>query len=208
MDEDGCVSGIGPGRPRQTTHDEIRAVAMALFAEQGFERTSLNQIARAAGIGRTTLFAYFPAKRDLMWDEFDDRVARMRASLAASRDQHPVDRIAEALLAISQYSPAEHDALMQRWRIMADSEELRLAASRRTEEMCDEIVAAVSSGCHGLGGGPIDQIRVADLTSALRAVGERCAAEWGASPGSEMPLQEFTDRRMRPLVEALRPLLD
>ena len=40
--------------------------AMALFAEQGFEGTSVEDIAARAGVGRTTFFRHFPTKDDLI----------------------------------------------------------------------------------------------------------------------------------------------
>lgn len=54
------------GRPRATTHWAIRDVALELFIGEGYAEISLASIARACGISRTTLFAYFPAKADIL----------------------------------------------------------------------------------------------------------------------------------------------
>src|SRR5437660_7051579 len=50
------------GRPPATTRGDIEAVAFALFARNGFEETTVEEIAAAAGIGRRTFFRYFGSK--------------------------------------------------------------------------------------------------------------------------------------------------
>jgi hypothetical protein len=45
-------------------------------------RTSIDDIAAAAGIGRRTFFRYFPSKADLVWGDFEAELVRMRACLA------------------------------------------------------------------------------------------------------------------------------
>lgn len=45
---------------------EIASAAMTLFAESGFEATSMRQVAGAAGIGKGTIYEYFPSKDELI----------------------------------------------------------------------------------------------------------------------------------------------
>ena len=72
-----------PGRRPSTTRARISAIAIDLFTDRGFEETSVDDIAAAAGIARRTLFRYYPSKNAIAWGDFDDHLAGMRDHLAA-----------------------------------------------------------------------------------------------------------------------------
>ncbi|TQV75826.1 TetR/AcrR family transcriptional regulator [Denitrobaculum tricleocarpae] len=57
--------GIGRGRPRKSDPDEVLDKAMALFWEQGFEGTSMNDLASATGMAKPGLYATFGDKEAL-----------------------------------------------------------------------------------------------------------------------------------------------
>ncbi|WP_431914711.1 TetR family transcriptional regulator [Nonomuraea jabiensis] len=83
-------------RKRARTHAAISEAAIALFLERGFDQVSVAEVAEAAEVSKRTLFAYFPAKEDLVVHRFADheteagRVVRARpagvAPLVALRD--------------------------------------------------------------------------------------------------------------------------
>ncbi|WP_214327060.1 TetR family transcriptional regulator [Nonomuraea sediminis] len=83
-------------RKKRRTHEAISEAAIALFLEHGFDQVSITQVAEAAEVSRRTLFAYFPAKEDLVVHRFADhetepaRVIRARppgtAPIEALRD--------------------------------------------------------------------------------------------------------------------------
>jgi len=196
------VAAKGPGRPRRASRDEVRAVALALFAKQGYAATSLTEIARAVGVSRTTLFSYFPAKRDLMWDEFDARAERMRKSLAASAGLPPMDVIVAAILALSHYGVADRASFTARWRIVDADDELRAAVALRTAALSGEILEHVHRCAPEL-----DRDRAGDVIRALMAVGECATSDWAGATEVSEPLDTVMARRLDPFVEALRPLL-
>ena len=55
------------GRPVSIDPDAVAGLALRLFAERGYEQTSMEDIAREAGIGRKSLYRYFANKADLVW---------------------------------------------------------------------------------------------------------------------------------------------
>jgi mycofactocin system transcriptional regulator len=92
------------GRPRSTTRAEVGRVALELFAANGFEETTLDEIAAAVGIGRRSLFRYFPSKNDMVWGEFETVMDRLRDELdAAPEDQPLIEAIARAVVESNSY---------------------------------------------------------------------------------------------------------
>lgn len=64
-----------------TTHGDLETVAFDLFAERGYDDTTVDDIAAAAGIARRTFFRYYRSKADVVWGDFDAELDRFRAWL-------------------------------------------------------------------------------------------------------------------------------
>src|ERR1700722_2630518 len=102
------AGGGHPGRRRVTSRAELEQAAFALFAARGFESTTVDEIAAAAGIGRRTFFRYFPSKNDVPWGAFEDELDRMRVRLKACPPQVPLmDAIRLALIDFNRVAPAQ-----------------------------------------------------------------------------------------------------
>jgi TetR/AcrR family transcriptional regulator, regulator of mycofactocin system len=83
-------------------------VAFALFAARGFDATTVDEIATAAGIGRRTFFRYFRSKNDVPWGAFEDELERMRVRLKACPPEVPLmDAIRLALIDFNRVAPAQ-----------------------------------------------------------------------------------------------------
>jgi AcrR family transcriptional regulator len=52
-------------KKKQQTHKAIVDAAVKLFAENGFEETSMEELAREAGVGKSTIYGYFEAKEEI-----------------------------------------------------------------------------------------------------------------------------------------------
>jgi mycofactocin system transcriptional regulator len=97
------------GRPVATTHGEIEQVAFRLFAERGFDGTTLEDIAREVGVGRRTLFRYFDSKNDIPWGQFDrtlDGYRQIFSDLPAGLPTHEAVQ-----LAVRRFNEFPDDAL-------------------------------------------------------------------------------------------------
>jgi TetR/AcrR family transcriptional regulator, regulator of mycofactocin system len=101
-------SGSGPrtGRRPATTKDELTRIGLALFVERGFERTTVDDIAAEAGIGRRTFFRYFDSKNDLPWGDFDDHLEEMRRHLRRLGTERPLmEALRVAVVEFNRYPP-------------------------------------------------------------------------------------------------------
>jgi AcrR family transcriptional regulator len=58
-------------RKKRQARAAIRATAMRLFRERGFDGVTMTEIARAADVSRKTVFNHFPAKEDLVYAELE-----------------------------------------------------------------------------------------------------------------------------------------
>lgn len=104
------------GRRPSTTQDRISTVGIDLFSTQGFEATSVDEVAEACGIARRTLFRYFPSKNAIPWGDFDEHLAMMRAELDSLPTDVPlVDGLTTALLHFN--SVPDGEAAMHRKRM-------------------------------------------------------------------------------------------
>jgi AcrR family transcriptional regulator len=65
-------------RKKQRTRERIVDVATRLFAEQGYQQTTLAQIAEEADVALSTFFNYFPNKLDIVFCPFEGVVESAR----------------------------------------------------------------------------------------------------------------------------------
>jgi TetR/AcrR family transcriptional regulator, regulator of mycofactocin system len=109
------------GRRRITTRAELEHVAFELFERQGYEGTTVDDIASAAGIGRRTFFRYFASKNDVPWGNFTAELDRMRAWLAACPAETPLmDAIRLAIVDFNTVPPDDEGWHRRRMRLILD----------------------------------------------------------------------------------------
>ena len=83
MDGQECAQ---PGR-RGDTRARIQQVALELFAQQGYDRTSLREIAERLGVTKAALYYHFKSKEDIVLSFTEDHFARIDALIAWGREQ-------------------------------------------------------------------------------------------------------------------------
>jgi mycofactocin system transcriptional regulator len=139
-----------PGRPRTTSRHEVQQVALRLFAERGFEETTLDEIAAAVGVGRRTLFRYYPSKNDIVWGEFDEHLAGLRELLAAAAPDEPLmDVLRRAVVTFNDYGEPELPDLRIRMTLITSVEALQGHSMLRYRDWCDVVAEFVAGrlGC-------------------------------------------------------------
>ncbi|MEU3062353.1 helix-turn-helix domain-containing protein [Streptomyces subrutilus] len=81
-------SSSGPQHRRGNTRQRIQDVALELFAEQGYEKTSLREIAERLDVTKAALYYHFKTKEDIIISLFED-VTRPIDELIAWADAQP-----------------------------------------------------------------------------------------------------------------------
>jgi AcrR family transcriptional regulator len=123
-------------RKKARTRADIQARALALFAAQGYEATTVQQIAATAEVSESTFFRYFPTKADVvLWDDFDPLI------IEAFRRQPP------ELDAIGALRAATRDAFAQLTREQLDDQRERTKLTFTVPElrarMLDQLIVAM-----------------------------------------------------------------
>jgi len=114
------------GRRPSTTQDHITDVALQLFATQGFDEVSVDDVAAAAGISRRTLFRYFSSKNAIPWADFDAHLEHLRDLLNAVPDDSTLDSaLRSALLAFNSFDDSETPRHRQRMRVILQTDALQ-----------------------------------------------------------------------------------
>lgn len=85
-------------RKRAETHARIQTTALMLFAEGGFEATTLDDIATAADVSRRTLFHYFGSKEDIVLSAKAEVITAIEAAVARRSPDEPLLDMAEGAL--------------------------------------------------------------------------------------------------------------
>jgi AcrR family transcriptional regulator len=169
-------------RKKTATRDRIRASALRLFREQGYDATTVEQIAAAAGVSHMTFFRYFPTKEDVaLSDSYDPLIADVLAQTPATWPL--IQRIRAVLVqGLRQVYDTERDALMAQNKLIVSTPALRerlWADQIATQQL---ILQALSTG----EGDPSFQDRV--TVAACLAAASTAILTWVENDGTpELP---------------------
>ena len=112
-------------RKKARTRAAIQRHALRLFREQGYDETTVSEIAEAAEVSESTFFRYFPTKEDVvLWDDFDPRL--VEAFLAQPRGTRPIQALRTALrLVFGELTDEAQADLRERMDLALSVPELR-----------------------------------------------------------------------------------
>ncbi|MEJ2579160.1 MAG: TetR family transcriptional regulator [Kineosporiaceae bacterium] len=99
--------------------------ARELFADRGYQQTTVDAIAERAGVGRRTFFRYFRSKGEAILPDHDVVVAALRTRLAASSRLSPVRALCGGAEVIFRSYVDDPETSVQRYRLTRSVPELR-----------------------------------------------------------------------------------
>jgi TetR/AcrR family transcriptional regulator, regulator of mycofactocin system len=177
-------------RKKLETRAALEAAALRLFAERGYEQTTIDDIAEAADVAVRTFFRYFQSKQHVLFGDVAlDIAARLRAALRARPDtESPVEAVGAALGAMELDDPEQQRQVLERLRLLERMPELggtyHMLFQQLHEVIAEEVAERTGSAAADLH----PQLLAAAATGSLKA-----ALTVFETTGGRRPLAELRD---------------
>jgi AcrR family transcriptional regulator len=143
---------------------DVVAAALELFEGQGFEATSVEQIAQAAGVSRSTFFRQFGGKEDVVFADHEVLLDEVRQWLAKGH-RDPWLAVCEASEHVFRHFAADPEVARRRYRVVRNVPALRereIVTVFRYERLFDEYLRSSVPGLD-----PLDAVGFAALVTAV-----------------------------------------
>lgn len=170
--------GIKLGRRPSTSRAVLEHVALDLFAERGFEATTVDDIAAAAGISRRTFFRYYPSKNDVVWGDFDRELEKMSNWLKECPPEQPVmQSLHEATLAFNALDPGQVATHRLRMSLILHVPALQAHSTLRYADWRHVVATFVAQRCEV----PVDSLMPQVVSHVLLGAAVAAYEQWLAS---------------------------
>lgn len=128
-------------RKKARTREALQETALALFGRQGFDHTTIEEIADACEVSPRTFFRYFPTKEDVLFADASTRRDLLLSGIA-ERPEHesPFAALRAGMRALAHNYQLDHDALALRAQIMNASPQLQLYKAEHQQGWESEVV--------------------------------------------------------------------
>jgi len=183
----------------------LAEAAGELFLEQTYARTTIDDIARRAGVSRATFFNYFPAKSDLLWLEVDESFDRFAAALAVVDDAlAPMDAVLEAVVRLAEgFGPDRLPLAVTQVELMGTDAELQASGLPRFLELVRVVAAAIATR---IGEDP-DALLPRAAATAVVGAAVAAATVWARAGVRRGPLAPLVRSAVEPVCRGYASLL-
>jgi len=132
-------------KKRHLVRQEIEHAAWLLFAARGYEATTVDDVAREAGVSRRTFFRYFSSKEDVVVGTSDALAEDVLAALAQRpRREAPLGAIHRALRPVLVSRLSDTDEARAIIRLLRESRTLRRAMLERHARMEERLAVLIA----------------------------------------------------------------
>jgi AcrR family transcriptional regulator len=179
--------GLRERKKIETLH-RLQEEALRLFAEQGYDATTIEQIAAAAGVSPSTFYRYFPVKEDVVvQDEYDPLIVRVFESQPAGT---PPMRALRAVLAelFGRFAPEDFARVRRRARLILAVPALRARQLQQAVATIDLLIGMIAERT---GRSPQD-LEVRHFTAVVVASWSAAVLAWAEADDGD--LLELLDR--------------
>lgn len=105
--------------------ESIVEAAFALFEDQGYDQTSVDEIAARAGVSRSSFFRQYGSKESVIFPDHDALLRAVEERLAASSERSAIGAVSDAVRLVLFHYVAEGDRARQRYRLTSTVTALR-----------------------------------------------------------------------------------
>lgn len=185
-------------RKKARTRRAIQDHALRLFAEHGYDNTTVERIAAAAEVSPSTFFRYFPTKEDLLLrDEYDPLLAE--AFRAQPPHLPPLAALRAAFRAVTEEAgDADLESALLRVRLAMSVPAARARTLENLLSMMDVLAGVAAERTGADPRGPAVRVFAGSVLGALLPV----MATWVESDG-RTPLADLVDEALTLLSEGL-----
>jgi len=188
------------GRPPGTSPRELEIISLRLFTEDGFDETTVERIAAAAGVSKRTFFRYFETKADVLWHAFDGEVHALREAFAAVPADVPLmDAIRQVVVGANRYRAEDVPELRTRMNLIGSVPALQASAANHY----DDWERAVSEFAASRLGQPTDALYPMAIGRATLAVCRSAYDRW--VDRADTDLTAYLDEAIRALAVGFDP---
>jgi AcrR family transcriptional regulator len=187
---------------RQATRDALRKVAVARFAERGFDNVTAAEVAEEVGVTERTFYRHFPTKESVLFQDYETRLDWLAGALAS---RPPKESIFDSVLAAASTFPYDMEIVNQAalLRSSAISGE-RIAAHLRVVQSSFAAVISEFVRVRRAGDSEIDLL-AAVAGNALAGALLAAVEEWGKG-GRTQDVDAMVKRSIEMIRSGLRPL--
>lgn len=163
-------------RKKHRTRRRLQRTAMGLFAERGFDQVTIDEIAAACDVSRTTVFRYFPTKEDLVVGTEPARLEELRAAFEQRPSAEPVfDSVRHAVVAVAERYEHDRAQLLAAHELIIANSSLLARGLEIHAEWIDTFARLIASRTTG---SESPDLRVRVLASAVMSAMRVAIEEW------------------------------
>lgn len=132
-------------RTRQLASQEILETALRLFTEQGYDETTIGQIAREAGVSQRTLFRYFGTKEDLLGGDQHQFGQVLTETISDQPAEVGVWEVLRAGLAAVMALQDSREQALRRFRLLHSTASLRAGYLEKRLRIQEDLLPLVAA---------------------------------------------------------------
>lgn len=168
------------------TRETIQDVAFRLFAANGYDATSVDDVAAAAGVSRSTFFRLFGSKETVIFPDHDRLLAAVNARLQASTAESGLAAVSDAVRLVLFHYVSEGQRARERYRLTSSVDALRereLVSGARYHRLFRQFIVERGDSS------PSGELRAELVAAAVVAAHNRVLRRWLRDEGGDPQIE-------------------